>query len=279
MAESPPSTITELPVGDEAEPTVEPEAGDHDLIVKVLGATEVWVRGRPIEKWASLRGLALFRYLVLHHPTPVHRERLMDLLWPHSSPRAARNNLNVAMHGLRRSLESGGPGPYIIFRDGCYQLAPDLDLWLDVEELTATRDAGHRHLRIGEAEAARISFEQVVDLYRGELFADEAHGDWFLPTRRLLADHFAEALEIVAGHAHGQGDVVACVDTCHHLLAVDPCRESAHRLLMTAYVAQGQYHLAARQYAICVNSLQEELDVAPHPETTELFLSLLGSNT
>ena len=44
---------------------------------------------------------------------------------------------------------------------------------------------------------------------------------------------------------------------------------------MHAYVADHQYHLAARQYAHCVATLTDELGVAPHPETTAVFTSLL----
>ena len=191
----------------------------------------------------------------------------MDLLWPHSSARAARNNLNVAVHGLRRSLEVGGPGPHVVFKDGCYMLSPALDVWFDVAEFEAERERAQHHRRHGPGQEpiaeARAGFARMAQLYQGELFADDTAGEWFLSTRRLLEEQFAEALEVIAEEAHASGDEVTCVDTCHRLLTVDPCREPAHRLLMVAYTAQGLYHLAARQYAVCVTSLQEELDVCP----------------
>lgn len=199
----------------------------------------------------------------------------MDLLWPHSSARAARNNLNVAIHGLRRSLEAAGQGPHVVFRDGCYQLAPDLDLWVDVEAFDTERAWAHGCLRSGDETGAEAAFNRLVALYRGELFADDLEGEWFLPLRVRLEDQYAEALEILAGLAHARDDEITCVDICQRLLIIDPCREAAHRLLMEAYVAQERYHLAARQYATCVDSLHERLGLAPHPDTTALFLNLL----
>ena len=199
----------------------------------------------------------------------------MDLLWPESSARAARNNLNVAIHGLRRSLEAGGKRPYVVFRDECYLLDPSLDVWIDVEEFAAARSSGHELRRASQIEAANECFEHAVGLYRGELFEDDAEGEWYLGRRRQVEEQFAEALELTAEHAYASMDFVACIDTCHRLLQVDPCRETTHRLLMHAYVAQNQHHLAARQYATCVSALLEHLDAAPQPETTATFVDLL----
>lgn len=254
-----------------------PTASQHHLVILALGPTEVWVRGKRIERWASRRGLAILRYLVLQHPLPVHREKLMNLLWPHSSARSARNNLNVAMHGLRRSLEAGGPGPYVVFKDGCYGLASCLSIWLDVEEVRSAWDEGHALRQRCDEDAAERRFGQVVSMYRGELFADDGEGEWYLPIRRRLEDQYTESLELLSGYASDRGDHVRVVELCDRLLVADPCRETAHRLLMVTYAVQGRHHLAARQYANCVSSLQEHLDIAPHEDTTSAFLQLLQS--
>lgn len=199
----------------------------------------------------------------------------MELLWPRSSARAARNNLNVAIHGLRRSLEAGGPGPYVVFKNGCYSLDRGLTIWIDFETFARERDLAHQLHRAGQDDLAVERFSDVAALYGGELFADDHSSDWPLPARRLLADRFAEALELVAIGSFDRDDLVACVDNCVRLLEVDPCRESTHRLLMRAYAAGGHHHLAARQYATCVANLADELDASPQPETTATFLDVL----
>ena len=96
---------------------------DSDIVARVLGGTRVWVRGAPIARWGTSRGLMILRYLLLQD-RPVPRDRLMDLLWPGSTPASARNNLNVAIYGLRRALEAGAPGPHVVFRDGAYRSRP-----------------------------------------------------------------------------------------------------------------------------------------------------------
>ena len=55
------------------------------------------------------------------------------------------------------------------------------------------------------------------------------------------------------------------------LVMEDNCYEEAHRRLMECYLAQGQRHLAVRQYQTCAETLREELDLAPSEETVTLY--------
>ena len=56
-----------------------------------------------------------------------------------------------------------------------------------------------------------------------------------------------------------------------HLLAQDPCREDAHRMMMRCYVRQGERAEALRHYHLCENVLRTEFDAAPEPAPMELF--------
>ena len=87
-----------------------------------------------VGKWVSGRGRAVFEYLVVHRHSRVRRERLMNEFWPDVAPDAARNSLNVAIHGLRQSLRAAaGDRAIVIHRDGRYFIDPALDLWVDIE--------------------------------------------------------------------------------------------------------------------------------------------------
>ncbi len=248
--------------------------GDAEIVVRALGGTDVWVRGTPVTTWVSQRGLMVLRYLVLHPGRPVAREKLMDLLWPESSARSARNNLNVAIYGLRRSLEVGGSGPYITHADGAYGFACSVSISSDVAEFEAlVRDANGLR-QAGHLDAAVEAYQRAATLYRGPLFDDATTGEWYLLDRRLLEERYVDAMDQLATHAYRAGEIRRAIELCHAMLRIDQCHETAHRLLMRAYAASDQYHLAARQYADCVTTLHDELDVAPHPETTAIFRSL-----
>lgn len=54
------------------------------------------------------------------------------------------------------------------------------------------------------------------------------------------------------------------------ILAIDPVDESAHRALMSIYARKHRYGLAVRQYQICREVLDRELNVEPELETRQL---------
>ncbi|HEX6255017.1 MAG TPA: BTAD domain-containing putative transcriptional regulator [Euzebyales bacterium] len=247
---------------------------DSDIVARVLGGTRVWVRGAPIARWGTSRGLMIFRYLLLQD-RPVPRDRLMGLLWPGSTPASARNNLNVAIYGLRRALEAGAPGPHVVFRDGAYQIAPDRSLWLDVRMFVDACARGARALRDGRANRAERVLRDAVTLYGGPLFADDTDGEWYLADRRMLVERHATALHDLASLRLDVGDAAECVELGRQVLRVEPCREVTHRLLMRAYARQDLHHLAVRQYRECVDTLDRVLDVRPHPDTTRTLDDIL----
>src|SRR5262249_30512410 len=55
------------------------------------------------------------------------------------------------------------------------------------------------------------------------------------------------------------------------LLAVDPCREDAHRMAMRVYVRLGARAQALRQYNLCRLILRHEFDGVPELATERLF--------
>ncbi len=113
------------------------------LTVQMLGTFNITIQDTPIKLHAT-RGLSLLKYLLFHHKQRIPREVLMDIFWPDAEPETARNNLNVAMHGLRRALRTSTFLPVIVFEDGAYGLDPILQVWLDVEEFERCIKAGQR---------------------------------------------------------------------------------------------------------------------------------------
>ena len=259
----------------EAKLRVDPDAAD--LVVSGLGKTRVWVRGHEVETWGSQRGATILRYLVMHRTEPVPKESLTDLLWPHATPRSARNNLNVAIYGLRRALEaSGGDRTFVVYRDGTYALARDLTIAADLdafERAIARADAAWEADAITDA---RWDYEGAVSLCSGPLFSDDTTPVWLDGHRLRAEDQLVRALERIATHCLATGDLAACMEAAERALELQPCRESVHRLMMEAHAAQGQPQLVARQYTTCVNALSQTYSVPPQPETTGLFHRLMG---
>jgi hypothetical protein len=79
------------------------------LEVYLLSPFSVFANDRAITDWPNCKGKAIFKYLATHRAQPVPKEVLMEVFWPQAEPDAARNNLNVAIYGLRRA-RGGAPG-------------------------------------------------------------------------------------------------------------------------------------------------------------------------
>jgi DNA-binding SARP family transcriptional activator len=240
------------------------------LSVQLLGQLKVRVGDVAVDGWPSGRGRSLFKYLVTHRDPWPRREQLMEAFWPEAAPAAARNSLNVAVHGLRRAFRDGAGVQVVVLEDGTYRLAPDLLLSLDVDEFELHAAGGRRLEATGDLAGAAAEYARALALYQGDFLADDPYEDWPVMTREHLLLTYLDVLDRLSGLYLGQRQYGACVALCRVLVERDPCREDAHRRLMRCFTRQGQPHLALRQYQACADALDQDLGIGPDPATIDL---------
>lgn len=240
------------------------------MVVQMLGSFGITIQDVPA-KFPVSRGLSLLKYLLFHHKEDIPREVLMDIFWPDTEPEASRNNLNVALYSLRQALRSTTDLALIHFEDGAYSLASNLDLWLDVEEFEQCIKAGQRLEARNQLTAAITKYEVAINLYQGDFLADSPYEDWTIPGRERLRLAYLETLDRLSQIYFNDERYAACIALCQTILTRDRCREDAHYRLMQCYSRLGQGPLALRQYQVCAEALQIELEVDPAPETAQLY--------
>ena len=240
------------------------------MVVQMLGSFSITIQDVPA-KFSVSRGLSLLKYLLFHHKEAISREVLMDIFWPDTEPEASRNNLNVAMYSLRQALRSVTDVAVIHFEDGAYSLASNLNLWLDVEEFEQCIKEGQRFEAQNQSTAAITKYEVALNLYQGDFLADSPYEDWTIPGRERLRLSYLETLDRLSQIYFDQDRYAACIALCQTILNRDRCREDAHYRLMQCYSRLGQGPLALRQYQVCAEALQVELEVDPAPETAQLY--------
>jgi len=171
------------------------------LEVRCLGTFGVYDGERRLGPWSSRRAKALLKHLVLHRHRPVPREVLMEAFWPDACPDAARNNLHGAVHALRRFLRDvHGDVEHIAFEDGCYALAPELEVWDDVTEFQTLARQARRCSVAGDRDGALALLEAADELYLGPLFDDDPYEEWMQPCRRELEAVHLEVLDLLCRH-------------------------------------------------------------------------------
>jgi DNA-binding SARP family transcriptional activator len=240
------------------------------LTAHLLGPLRVTLNNVPVTRWPSSRGRVLLTYLLTHRDPWPAREVLMDAFWPDSTPEAARNNLHVAIHGLRRALRAADDVPVIALKDGAYQLHADIELWLDVDEFERHVGGGRQLEEAGELAGAITEYELAISVYQGDFLADDLYEDWPILGRERLRLRYLDTLDRLSQLYFGYGNFASCASLCQRIIESDPCREDAHRRLMRCYSRQGQPHLALRQYHVCFQALQAELEINPTAATSEL---------
>ena len=241
------------------------------LAVHLLGPLYVALDDVAVEDWPSARCRSLFGYLLTHRSPWPPREVIMEVFWPGSPPEASRNSLNVAIHGLRRTLRTITDLPVIVHAGGTYRLNEDLQLWLDVDAFDSRIESGRRFENTGQTEKAMRDYEFAGGLYRGDFMAEDPYEDWTALTRERLRLAHLDALGRLSSLYFKADHYTACASLCQRIIERDPCREDAHRRLMRCYSRQGQPHLALMQYRACARALASELGVETDPATTELY--------
>src|SRR5215211_2039179 len=108
--------------------------------VELLGHFRVTVDGRAVSAgdWRRARSVALVKLLALATGHRLHREQVMEALWPEQSPDTAAGNLRKAVHYARRTLGAHD----VIKLDGeMLALAPDAELEVDAALFEADAQA------------------------------------------------------------------------------------------------------------------------------------------
>jgi DNA-binding SARP family transcriptional activator len=241
-----------------------------NMTVHCFGSFHISINDQALEKWAGSRALSVLKYLLIHRKQETSREILMDIFWPDSTPEAARNNLNVAIHHLRKLFQAINDFPIIVFEKGFYYLNHQLQIWMDVEEFERHLQTGHRLKTSGDTHSALREYEIAGSLYQGDFLEDDLYGDWTVFDRERLKVAYIDMLTHTSQIYFNQGQYANSINVCHAILERDNCREDAHCLLMRCYSCQGQHHLALRQYQTCVDALRAELDIAPDPSTVQM---------
>jgi DNA-binding SARP family transcriptional activator len=255
-----------------------PSRPEADIAARTLGPLELNVAGRPV-RWNSLKARGVLQYLLVHRGQPVRRDVLMRLQWPDHTLASARNNLNVALYSLRNTLEGPWQGLQpVLYQDGCYLLNPALTWWIDRDEFLYALYQAQLFRVSSHPQDAIYHYQGAVGLYRGQLFEDDLSGDWYLPEQRHLNELYLDALGSLGEIYFDLGELASAARAGQQALTSDPCCEPAHRLLMRCYAREHKQQLVSRQFRLCVDTLREELDVAPDAETLRLFHSLTSAS-
>ena len=224
--------------------------------LQLLDRFEVRRDGELVALPQSAQRLAAFLAL---HERPLQRIYVAGSLWLESTEEHANASLRSTLWRLGRQdcllIDANG---------SLVRLAPGVEV-----DLHEAQERARSVLRGG-----RVTPLGLDCLCRAGEFLPHWYDDWVVIERERFRQLRLHALDAVCESLAAAGRYAAAVEAGHAAVAAEPLRESAHRLLILAYLAEGNRSEATRQYRSFRELLKAELGLAPSPQLEELVAPL-----
>jgi DNA-binding SARP family transcriptional activator len=245
------------------------------LVIRCFGPFEVVRDGRllPASAFARRKALRLLQTLVLRRGAPMHRDELIELLWPGVPARSGANRLHGVLNVLRSALETGrsvGVSRYIVCRDNQYFFDTQAPHCVDLFDFLDLLASARVIQRQGGDERALGPLEDAVALYRGDLFAGDTDSDSFDLLRVNLRHSYLDAVRALVGLRIRWGQADSAVALMRTALEFEPEALDLHEALVTQLVRAGRISEARQQYDCCRAALRRYVDLELPPRITAL---------
>lgn len=236
------------------------------LRVALLGGFRVVVGGTavPPEPWRRRKPAALVKILSLSPGHRVHREQLLELLWPDLDASAAGANLRKAIHQARSALDGVSQGAAGLIEFGGDVVA------LAVPDTVVDVDTFRSALTTARRAASADAYRQALDRYEGDLLPEDLYEEWAAGPRRALREDYQAGLHELADLVEVDGDIAGAIEVVRRQVTSDPLREESHASLMRLYSLAGRRADALHQYDHLAELLDTELGVEPGAEVQRL---------
>jgi DNA-binding SARP family transcriptional activator len=209
--------------------------GGEAVRIWLLGGFGVSIGSIPIEKsaWRLRKAAALVKLLSLAPGHRMHREQVMDLLWPDLGKKAASNNLRQTLHAARGILDSTAGYRYLASEDESLVLCPGDSPWVDIEvfeeaALTARRSRDP------------AAYRAAIDLYAGDLLPEDRYEEWAEGRREELRQLYLALLIELAGLYEERDEHRLAIEALRKATAREPTFEEAHLGLIRLHARSGR---------------------------------------
>lgn len=229
------------------------------LAIRCLGSFAILASGTVVElPPLRPRPRALLHLLALNHGRDVHREVLIDQLWPGTPVELATHRLHAAASSVRRCLAGAGLGDDVVRRHGSAYSLQVGEATLDVADFEAHLRQATRCDTMGDLKGALAAGLAAMELYRGDLLSEVGPAEWVVGERdrlRVAAAATAYSMGRLCLRLRQPADALPLARRATEL---DPLRDSAWALLAETQELMGDLGSAAatrREHALVTSEL------------------------
>ena len=249
------------------------------MTVKVLGHVDIYrdpTKAFAPDAWTTRRARDIFCYIATSKHRRVEKDVLIEAFWGEEDFAVVEKNFHPTISHIRKALNSrqAFKQNFLVFRDGAYQLNPELSYSIDTEEFENFITEAENAKREKDAKGFRRNLEAAHTLYRGEFMAG-VYDDWAEEKRGYYNEQFMRVLSALAKLSFSEKSWSSAAKFANEILRLDPFREDMHRLLMKVLAAQSKPAAVKEHFENLQQLLKKELGVAPAPETRRTYQELL----
>ena len=248
------------------------------LYIQVLGGFSVYDGARRLPE-AQLkkahRNSALVKLLAVTLGHRLHRDQVIDILWPDADLSAAANSFHQTLYGARRMLDPLASD--CLRLEGGFlslELGQEGSLRVDVDQFQSAAEAAKTSP--GKAGPDLQAVQVAIDLYRGDLLPEDLYAEWLIERRESLRQTYQNLLLNLAQLHEERKEFEPAIEALQRLLGSDRSVEAAHHGLMRLYARAGKRTQAIHQYNMLKDILHKELAVEPSSETVRLYQEILA---
>jgi DNA-binding SARP family transcriptional activator len=229
-----------------------------DVILCILGRFDLAIGSESVPVGMSCQRLLT---LLAIKAGKINRTRASGMLWPEVRPARASANLRSVLWRLQRCCSG-------IVEATFYDLRLASGMVVDIHTVS---EIAHRLLdRSTPMTTDELRQARRCNLYE-DIFPDLDDEDWLLAQHERHRQLRLHALEALAEQLTAVGWFGAAVEAALGAVRADPFRESAHQMLVQAYLSEGNQLAARRQHVEYCNLMWRELGVQPSDE----FMALM----
>lgn len=237
-----------------------PASASH---IRLLNGFELWVRGDTVPVNIGAQRLVVFLAL---HRGPMRRSHVAGTLWPDVLADRASANLRASIWRVPSSCRA-----LIDISARHVRLAADVT----VDFLAAVARA--RRLIDRSEDCDQDDFGERARAELSSELLPASYDDWVLLERERFRQLRLHALESLCERLTAGGRYGEAIDAGLSAVCAEPLRESAHRVLINAHLAEGNNAEARRQYELYRHVVRDELGTEPSRGLHDRMIQVCGA--
>lgn len=256
-----------------------------DLNIRLLGKFRVFLGNKeiPVDRWKSSKALMIFKYLASKRSKGfIHRDVLIELLWPEEDYQKTNKRFNVAISYLRRLLEPQlqprRPSSYIIRQKDAFRLDTGNGGKVDVEAFLREVKCGDTSEKTDPEESFK-HYLNAEACYKGPFLDEDPYIDWCIKERETLNEKYLYVLSKIIRFYDHKKDFSKGIKYANQYLAVDHYAEDIYRRLMRFYYLTGNTSNVKKTFEKCEINIVEDLECPLSRETLDLYNRLIQNLT